>query len=51
MSFVNVLELNTSYLPARTSLAFLLQAEGRFKRAWNKLTLVLEEDGSFMPAQ
>ena len=45
-----MLELDRSYLPARVNLALLLQAEGRFKQAWDELTCVLKEDGSFAPA-
>ena len=45
-----MLELDGSYLPARVNLAFLLQAEGRFKLAWDELSCVLKEDSSFAPA-
>jgi Flp pilus assembly protein TadD len=45
-----VLELDGSYLPARVNLAFLLQAEGRFKQAWDELSCVLKEDSGFAPA-
>ena len=48
--YLHVLELNSSYLPARVNLAFLLQAEGRFKQAWDELTCVLKEDSYFAPA-
>ena len=45
-----MLELNSSYLPARVNLAFLLQAEGRFKQAWDELTRVLKYNSNFAPA-
>ena len=48
--YLHVLELDRSYLPARVNLALLLQAEGRFKQAWDELTCVLKEDGGFAPA-
>lgn len=48
--YLRVLELDSSYLPARVNLAFLLQAEGRFKQAWDELTCVLKEDSSYAPA-
>ena len=45
-----MLELDGSYLPARVNLAFLLQAEGHYKQAWDELTHVLEGEKSFAPA-
>ena len=48
--YLHVLELDSSYLPARVNLAFFLQAEGRFKQAWDELSCVLQEDSGFAPA-
>ena len=35
------LDVDSTHLPAKVNLAFLLQAEGRFKQAWDLLTSAL----------
>ncbi|XP_058522343.1 tetratricopeptide repeat protein 6 isoform X2 [Ochotona princeps] len=42
--FVTVLHFNPAYTKARISLAYNLQAQGKFQKAWNHFTIALEAD-------
>lgn len=44
IDYLQALELDASYLPARVNLAILHQAEGRFQQAWDELTATLERN-------
>ena len=51
LDYQQALELEPGNLLARVNLALLLQAEGRFQKAWNELTRVLQTDQWCVPAR
>ncbi len=51
MDYLRVLELDSSYLPARVNLALLLQVEGKFQEAWSQLTSVLQINEWYLSAR
>jgi Flp pilus assembly protein TadD len=48
--YLHALDLDPAHLPARVNLAFVLQAEGKFKEAWEELTSALKRNKNYVPA-